>query len=184
MRIKKLHFLLLILFVFACGKAEEVSDIQKEYFDIRGFFEKEAARLKKSKPLVEKRVAKNQSGEQKILNNIDWEKELALFRESDINKPAWKNSYLISREKHRILYRSKDPALRTQTIEVIYSATGEIIQIKISNYVKNLLYTSSEQLNYYPDSLYSIIKEQKVTLLGSNSYGIVGKFSPLLRSNN
>ena len=39
-----------------------------------------------------------------------------------------------------------------------------------------MLYETSEELTYFPDSLYSINKNQHVLLLGSNNYIVTGNF--------
>jgi hypothetical protein len=53
---------------------------------------KKARRLTRQNPTVNKTVAHNGAAESKKLQIANWAKELNLFTESDINKPAWKEA--------------------------------------------------------------------------------------------
>src|SRR5690606_26029799 len=93
------RFFLLISFILpsffsSCTVKQEKEAGQDVYFDLEGYFNSEAARLQNQNPEVEKTVAKNQSEEQKQLKIKNWDTELELFKASDINKPAWKDSYI------------------------------------------------------------------------------------------
>jgi len=60
---------------------------------------------------------------------------------------------------------------------LIKQVSGKVQYMLIYNYTKNLLYTNSEELTYFPDSLYQINKIQTVRLLGTNKYQIKGFFN-------
>jgi len=149
----------------------------KEYFDIEGYFEKKVAQLKKQHHTVTKTVVHNGTSESKNVEITNWDTELALFIESDINKPAWNGSYAKQDSAGAIIYTAKDTELRTRRIVICKAENGSIRQISIYNQVNNLLYNTHETLNYYPDSAYVIEKYQKVKLLGANTYKITGKFN-------
>ncbi|WP_457126220.1 hypothetical protein [Mucilaginibacter sp. HD30] len=149
----------------------------KEYFDIKGYFEKNIAQLKKQHHTVTKTVVHNGTTESKRVEITNWNIELALFTESDINKPAWSGSYAKRDSEGAIIYTAKDTELRTRRVVICKTADGSIKQISIYNQVNNALYNTHETLNYYPDSAYVIEKYQKVKLLGANTYKIAGKFN-------
>jgi len=148
----------------------------KEYFDIKGYFEKNIAQLKKQHNTITKTVVHNGRSESKSVEISNWDTELALFSESDINKPAWTGNYAIQDSAGTIVYTAKDPELRTRRIVISKKEKSGIKQISIYNEVNNALYNTRETLNYFPDSAYTIEKYQKVKLLGANSYKITGKF--------
>jgi len=170
--------LLCIFYLFSitsCADTSKEAEVQEfSYFDIKGYFEKEVAKLSVENPLVYKEVYKNRQKEAKEVAINDWQKELSLFIESDINKPSWKNSYSFERSDDTVIYRALEDELRTRKIEII--KIGEkVLSIYIENSASNELYKSNEQLFYFPDSLYRIIKKQQVRILGENQYEIVGK---------
>ena len=168
------YILFFAILVFSSCRQSESSPETKAYADVKGFFETEIARLEKTNPEVYKTVARNQASETRSVGNINWKTELSLFSESDINKPAWKNSYKVLNQAGKIIYLASDSSLRTREISINKDRDGKIRKIKILNHTQNMLYTSTEQLTYIPDSLYQISKQQHVVLIGNNQYYIQG----------
>lgn len=165
-----LIFLLCFILV-SCKPAEEKA-FKAPYADIKGFFEAEVLRLTKNKSVVDKTIEQNGLSETKTGLSIDWKNELNLFIGSDINKAAWQDSYKIIEDSSSISYHAIDPNLRTREIRIFKDIKGKPSHIQIKNISKNYLYESSETLIYIPDSAYSIDKNQKIILLGKNSYRI------------
>ena len=175
MRQNSLLFFLIMVFLTACSSRENL-DQSAHFFDLRGYFDKEAQRLQTTNPLIEKTVSQKNDSEKKQLRLSNWKTELELFTESDINKPSWKDSYHIIKKGYTTQYLAKDPDLRTQKIFIKRVDNNSIKQISIVNQSSNALYTSAEQLDYFPDSLYSIRKEQNVKVIGLKSYSISARF--------
>ena len=167
---KRLSFALL-LFVCSCRQGDTVR-YSGSYFDLKGYLEKEAVRLKSA--LVDKTVSKNSNIERRRMKIRSWASELSLFSESDINKPAWKNSYKTTSSKNKIIYTALESNLRTRSIEIV-NTSGQVESITINNRSNNTLYNSSERLEYFPDSLYRIEKKQKVVVIGTNNYTVTGR---------
>ncbi len=169
--------ILFILLLAGCvNKQEDISNTPP-YFDLKAYFEKEAIRLQTQGPLLTKTVSQNGESEKKEIKITDWKSEFGFFTASDINKPAWRDSYQVIKNGNQIIYLSKDNGLRTQKIEINRNPQGGIKQITILNKTSNILYTSTEELNYYPDSLYTINKQQKVLLNSLNTYQIKSEFT-------
>ena len=173
---KKLVFLLVCaLALQGCKKDSAAASDTMKYFDLKGYFRADSSHLSKLNPLVNKTVVHNKASENKKVHIPDWGTELSLFTESDINKPAWKESYSVQASSDFLIYKAKDPALKTRNI--IIKRNGDKIKwILIFNHTKNLLYETQEKLSYFPDSLYIIQKAQRVRLLGTDTYKITGAF--------
>ncbi len=166
--------ILVLLMLVSCAEPEERSVTR--YMNIKGFFEAEVQRLTENNKLVDKTVKRNEISETKTGISVNWINELSLFIESDINKPAWRDSYKITEDSSEVIYMALDSNLRTRSIHIKKDARDRIRNISIMNRTKNNLYQSSEQLNYVPDSIYKIDKSQQVLLLGNNRYQIIGVF--------
>ena len=167
--------LLLVCFMLvSCQEPEQVG--QSRFQDIRGFFVKEVKRLEKQKITVDKIVRRNGISERQENISPVWNTELSLFSESDINKPAWRESYSVHKNNTTISYTALDNKRRTRAIRIKRNKMGKLIELAVVNRTSNYLYSSSEELLYIPDSLYRIIKMQNVILLGKNSYEITGVF--------
>jgi len=164
---------ILLLAISSCKSDDSQAHGDKKYFDLKAFFSADSARLAKLNPLVTKTVQHNKTTETKKVHIPNWGTELSVFTESDINRPAWKSSYTIHQDSDFLIYKSKDPALKTT--DIIVRRTGDKVKwILIFNYTKNLLYTTEEKLSYFPDSSYTIVKKESVRLLGTNFYKIKG----------
>lgn len=177
--IKRYLFISFLLYsATACNPHQESVEVnQKPYFDVAEFFKKEATRLQKKQQRVQKKVGKNGQQEIKQLQIQDWEREFGLFISSDINKADWLGSYTIDSTAQKISYTRKEAKLRTESIEIYKLPSGRVKQIQIINSDKNWLYSSNEKLNYFPDSLYRIHKEQSILILGESRYTIEGVFN-------
>ena len=168
-------FALIFLLSGCLSSEKENTSNQIYYFDLKTYFTKAATELNRKKPLVNKTVSKNELSENKKIKITDWKTELALFIDADINKKAWKDSYSKDSSATKIIYTSKEADLKTQKIEIDLKY-GLPIKFKIITKMDNLLYHSTEELEFYPDSVYSINKHQKETIISQNNYLIKGFF--------
>lgn len=163
---------------FSCSSSntQQAADTTNAYFSLEAFFTSEIDRLTALAPTLNKTVSRNGVSEKKEVQIENWENELALFIDSDINKPAWQKSYRIDSTERSVVYKSIDPELRTQKITIDKNENGLIKHIAISNHTSNMLYQTAEQLDYYPDSLYRINKQQQVRFIGNSRYTINASF--------
>lgn len=168
--------LLLLGSGYACNKPEiKETGAELKYFDIKDYFKQEATRLVKLDPEVTKSVSHNGTSESKKVHVKAWQQELNLFAESDINKPAWRNSYTVKNDADSTVYSAKDPELKTREI-VIKKQGDKITAVTIVNNTHNFLYNTSERLVYLPGQYYSIDKKQQVKVMGANDYRVKGNF--------
>lgn len=137
---KKISFNSLIIiglsfFLFACKNETPQYNGQKTaFFDLKGYFKTEIERLKKEVKKVQKTVTLNGKSEQKILENLNFEEELAPFIASDINRPAWSDYYLTKTQNSdnqgfRSEYYALKDHLKTRSIVVSKQNIGTTIQI-------------------------------------------------------
>ncbi|CAN5508835.1 hypothetical protein BH09BAC6_BH09BAC6_08890 [soil metagenome] len=164
---------LLIALFTACKPEIKETGATLKYFDLKGYFIADLAALKKLNKPVTKTVTHNGATESKTLHITSWAQEMDLFAGSDINKPAWKDSYTVVNNGDFLIYKAKFPELKTREL-TIKKVNGKVKWILIYNRTKNILYQTTEKLSYFPDSVYVIEKVQKVKLMGSNSYKITG----------
>lgn len=169
--------LCLILIFCSCSSPETNTNTkQLKYFDVKGYFSGEVARLNKLNKPILKTIKFNGKSEVKRLIINNWESELDFFKSSDINKPSWKDSYNVEAADDLLVYKTKDPNLKLQEM-IVKKVNNKIKWIVIYNSTKNLLYQTSEKLSYFPDSLYTIDKAQKVKLFKKDIYSIRGVFN-------
>jgi hypothetical protein len=166
--------LFLALLFNSCSRSTEKT-ASSNYFDLKAYFATEAARLQAANPSIRKTVAIDGSLEKKQLKIEDWTKELSAFTDADINKAAWRGMFSVDKKDGLEQYKAKNDDVPVQLL-VIKRKDEKItsIEIKISN--KNALYISADELNYYPDSLYTITKMQAIRLKDPKTYEVRGVF--------
>lgn len=170
--------LLVAVFLQSCQPDNIQDGTKPKYFDIAGYFKAQIAKQRKLNHTTLKSVTHNGNTETKKVHIDDWALELALFVQSDINKPAWRDSYSVqSGIDGSIVYTAKEPELRTREIVITRNKDNSIKWIMIFNDSKNRLYQTDETLTYRPDSLYTIKKKQHVSFLGTNNYFIKGSLN-------
>lgn len=152
-----------------------------EKFDVKSYFEGEIKRLSYQNPMVTKTVFGQGPQETKQLKINSWHKELSIFLESDINKPAWRNAYscdTVRTEKDLIIaYAAREENLNIRSLSVRMDAESKVVkEINIQQFTTNNLYTSTRVLTYVPGESYSVLGDQKVKMVRQSSYGIMVKF--------
>ena len=82
----KLFVFLLAFSFFSCS--QETASIQKNYFDLDSFIKKIISDETSQKPTIKKAISLDKKEEIIETNNINWEKELELFLQADLNKAS------------------------------------------------------------------------------------------------
>lgn len=151
------------------------------YFNLGAYFTSEITRLTEHKTTLDKKAALNGKSETQTLQSVDWEKELAIFTLSDINKPAWRDKYTadssMQGQQLTITYNATDTDLRTQSINLVFEPNATVPKsVTIFNHADNLVYQLTENLNYQSATGYQIQTTQKVVLMNPQSFAIEGRF--------
>jgi hypothetical protein len=145
-------FRLLILILPALTACEgPAADQQiKTYFDTKTFVDQQVVLLTKQKPTVQKTVRLDQANQVQQTDSIDWNRELELFRQLDLNKPAFRSSYTTARpDSLTVQYRLK-PGEKQMTVQLLTvrldAATRQPAQISATLHAQNPLYQSERRI--------------------------------------
>lgn len=149
MRFLSLFFFLCLFLVSGCTE-HNPSNQPKAYYDVLGFVQQQITALSSQKPLVKKSVAINETHTQEQTQNINWKRELDLFTQTDINKPALQSSYQISHPDsltYRYTLKNPDELVVVRSLTVQLDATSHqprLIEALLQT--SNPLYTSERHL--------------------------------------
>ncbi len=176
-------FLGLLLLAGCQPKSEQTPENQAfepAYFDLKGYFGQEIEHLANAGTMVRKRVYVNGKSEEKTPDAIDFEQELEVFTESDINRPDWLDKYQVdsvfqNNELTKITYQAKNEQLRTRRIDVEF-ANGKVAKIFVRNGGNSKVAGSEQELIYLPDSGYTIASRQYTALSKDDSLKIEVRF--------
>jgi len=166
----------ILLLLLGCSNAdEERQEGTGNYFDLKGFFAKEVTRLSAEDPAVTKTVRINGDTETKRLKITDWHQELSAFADADINKASWKGAFSLHHQQGKQIYLSDNEKVNVKKLTIMQKQ-GKIYGVEILLKTTNMLYTSTDTLRYYPDSLYRISRSQNIRLFNPKQYSITAKF--------
>ena len=146
----------------------EMADKPNIFFDIKGFFEKEKARLE-TKNSFKKTVSINSESETKMLSVLNLDNELSIFIASDINKPAWSDKYKVDsiynsqKKLSQLSYSALDESLKTKKIAIDFQNQA-VSKITIQKATDNAVAQSKQLLTYDVTKGYTIQSEQSLSL--------------------
>ncbi len=146
---KKAVLLCFLGYMAACQSPAEKQQESNLYYDVKGYVQTQIDLLNKQKPVVNKLMVVSGEQEKRSTAEINWQKELELFVQADINKPAYRNSYAINRpDSVTYEYRvqtGEDLPVRTLKI-VLNEPGGSPVLIEARLLSENKLYESEKNL--------------------------------------
>ncbi len=157
-------------FASACqNETPQYKNDKTAFFDLKSYFKTEIMRLKQDAKQVKKTVTVNGKSEEKMLNNLNFEEELAPFLASDINRPAWSDYYMpkttpLSNNGEILEYYALKDHLKTRSIVIRKSYND--MKIDILNAAETIATKAETQLSYDNRVGYTISTIQK--LMGSS----------------
>lgn len=149
---KRFHLYLLVFtaYLYACSTPPSQETVStRDYFDLRGFMERQIASLTAIHPVVSKTMKIGDSSEQISTSSVDWKKELDLFLQADLNKPALKGSYDSFRpDSVTFEYKLKpNEDLPVEYLKIVLdSISNEPAHLEARILTKNKLYESRKNL--------------------------------------
>ncbi len=140
--------------------------MQREpFFDLSGYMQAQIDSLTALQPPVRKTVILNGTQETKELTNLRFATDLRMFREADINKPAWLDKYEVSNEEagggaQVQRYVATDSSVQTRQLEVTLNEVGAPTKIIVYRKTGTVLSDGDHILTYDPAVGYDIRTEQ------------------------
>ncbi len=139
----------LLVLVTACQTSAETEQLPDVYFDVKGFVENQIVLLNKQKPTIEKTMVVGTDKETRRTNEVNWQRELELFIQADLNKPAFRQSYGIAQPDpltfEYTIKTEEDLPVRYLKV-VLDQPNGRPTLIEAKVVAKNKLYESEKNL--------------------------------------
>ena len=137
---------------------------QEPFFDLAGYIDAQVDSLNALHPTVEKTVVLNGTEETKQLTDLNFATDLRLFREADINKPAWLDKYAVTtgmEDGRRVkTYTATDSSMQTRRLAVVSGEDGRPRRIDIERRTGTVLSKGKHELTYTPATGYRIRTDQ------------------------
>ena len=176
----------IFLLLSSCDSAQERKSKVMTYYDLKGFIESQIIVLDKKKPEVTKTMSVSGKNETRISNDVDWKKELELFIQADINKPAYSKSYSITKpDSVTVLYELKtEESLPVRYLKIkIDKTSGDPIVIQALLRSENKLYQSEKNIelhgsvnnNQWQLNEYTVRGFQKLATMDKKSFDVTAR---------
>jgi len=138
-----------VLIFSACQTPAGKHNEPAVYYDVKGFVRNQIQLLNQQKPTVEKTMFVGNDQEKRSTNEVNWQKELELFVQADINKPAYRQSYAIARPDsltyEYTIQTQEDLPVRYLKV-VLDKPNGQPTLIEAKILAENKLYESEKNL--------------------------------------
>lgn len=99
------------------------------------------------------------------VTTINWDRELSLFSQAEINKPALREKYIVETSNGITTYRTDNDKMKVQWI-MIFTTGGDTTEINIHTHTENFLSRSDYMLFYFPGKGYTIEGRQEPKFFG------------------
>ncbi len=179
--------LLAILYLSACSDATTQRTEKPVYFDVAGYVKSQIEALSKQNPGVAKRTSMGEKVEQQTTRTINWSRELELFAQADINKPALRTSYTVVRPDsltYQYVMKPSEKALTVRSLTIkLDSVTRQPRRIDAVLTSENPLYTSEKQIflesgpqaeNKWGVTHYRVSGFQHLSMSDKNTFDVEG----------
>lgn len=173
-----------LLFLTACNTpASDFKQKTGQYFDLNGLLNKQVSLLQNSAVIKTSRLnAESAAADEKAVTFN--EKDLHLFYEADINKPAWAGVFLVDSlvDAHgkSVIYKASNTEVNVKELQVDYTLSGKLARVSSLLSDDNMLYTSQRKMSLFFDTTavnpllksYEIAGFQKIILKDTMNYHI------------
>lgn len=168
---------LYFLFLSSCTEhSASGNKNDKQFFDLKSFFEHEAERLKGTR--IKKIATVDNRQEVEIRDSTDFSRELKPFAENDINRPAWSDKfqadsiYYEQNVLSQLRYKAIDDKMKTQQIVIDFDSSQAVSKIFIESGSFSAVADTRQVLNYEPKKGYTIESSQKIVLTDKSVFQI------------
>jgi hypothetical protein len=157
------------------------------YFDTKAFVDQQVTLLEAQKPTVRKVMMLKGESQRQQTTTLDWTRELELFQQANINKPAFRTSYTIDRPDsltYRYTLKASEERLTVRVLSVrLDSATRQPALITATLVSENPLYQSERNIRLESGLVrgkwrvrhYRLEGFQQLTFFGRNTFRVDGE---------
>ncbi|MDN4166776.1 hypothetical protein QWY31_14790 [Cytophagales bacterium LB-30] len=147
-------FLLALIFFTSCNSPVSKEKELDIYFSVAHLLDQQMEQWVQEKASLHKTLVLDGNKEEIVVtpqNTDEWQRELSLLMEADLNKASFKDAYQVKEEKQGeetiISYEAVAPdKVRVQHMTITQNLSGILKDISISFSEKNSIYTSERKM--------------------------------------
>ncbi|MEP0712627.1 hypothetical protein [Algoriphagus sp.] len=177
-------FLLVVFGLFSCVAESTKTPETLPYFDLKGFIE-ETIQKADGKTVSKTSHIQGEAKEVEVTYSIEnWEEELSIFKDADINTSAMLQSYQTTSSDDKLVHELlPDAKAKVKYIQVTYEGE-DVSSVSIMIADDNMFYSSTTLAEIYINNSthlidhYTIESTQKIWFLDENNMKIQGSIVP------
>ena len=177
--------LLLVVLLLGSSCKKDPTEVyfsdERNYYDLPTCVIQQKDFLQKTGKHVRKKLTKDGHTQVIERGDVDWDEEFEMFIDSDINRPAWRGSFLgdtVQLERMKVItYRAQNPEIPVRNVVVTLDrATGQCLKLTIDRRTDNFLYSSNQKLFLTPGEGYTIKGQLRVPWLFESEFTVESTF--------
>lgn len=153
-------FVTLLWVTVACERpVPPVSEGEAAAYDLTGYLQQQTQRLQAEKPMVLKSVeTQNKPTETIETSEVDWEKELSIFQEVDLSRPALRDYYkeqqqtLPNGSTITVFLKSEDAVAPVEQLVLTVSPFQKLERLEAVVLEENILFYSKRKITLTTES--------------------------------
>jgi len=166
----KIYYIFILMIAFACNQnSTETKNQTINNFDITKLVEEDIHNNQLENKKAKKIITINDKQETQIQDSVDWNKTLNVLLECDINKENIKHLYNQNyiHELDSVVVEMYNATSTKTPIKsmYIYRKKNEIEKIIIHKEIKNLIFSSEQDIEYIPTKLLKIKATQRAIFM-------------------
>lgn len=147
MKLNFISFAILFFILFSCESSQQ-SDAPKVYYDVKGLVEKLTTDAEHSNAKVEKLWKYDKKSDEAVVDSLNWEKELKIFTDFDLNKSAYKLSYDSTVAENEIVYKLKaSESLPVKELIISLDSVGNFKSMQGWKSSENMFFTTKTEVS-------------------------------------
>ena len=172
---KRIFILLTLAIVYLSSCTTEVSNSSIKLFNSASYIRNEIVLLNKNNSHLLKTAEYNSKKEMFQLDTVNWNKELELIVSSNISEKylSYTIDTLQKNDSTIITYSSKETKSEVRKF-VVVKHQNSIKRIAIERMKENTFYYSKQEIEYIPQTFFSIYAKEKMILSDTTYYRITG----------
>jgi hypothetical protein len=139
-------------FLSSCIKEEKSGIINPLYFDVSGMIDKQITQLKSHQSNLKKVLRIEESVESKVINNVNWNQELEVFKTIDINSPVLRETFNVDTSIHnnqkKVVYQPKESTVKgVSNLVLTLDSANNLRELTAIFKTDNILYSSEKDFH-------------------------------------
>lgn len=154
--------------LIACKKEHPTSSTKLVYFDLKSIVQSDIDSNSKNQKKETKTITMNGKQEIQQLENVDWQKEMELLLNCDINKTDWKDKFTTQSipADNKIVYSTISSKIPIKKMSIYFSdSTQKIKYVEVDKETSTLLFSNKQHIVYYPFQSFKINTQQKLLFM-------------------